>query len=178
MLKTKKFIITLAILAIVIISIISFPLQANAFNFPGLHWNVNTVYYDMSGVSSAWQSAISAAASSWSQAGANFQFVSSSSSTNDLTTGDLDSWVVATSPVYYNQYNLIVEAGIIFNTAHITFHTDGTDYDVQATATHELGHWLMLDHTSDTNTVMYSGYTGLRDLAEDDVNGIIYIYGQ
>jgi hypothetical protein len=56
-------------------------------------------------------------------------------------------------------------------------------YDVQSTATHEFGHWLMLDDLyspSDYEKTMY-GYTTLgatykRSLHQDDIDGIRYIY--
>ncbi len=52
--------------------------------------------------------------------------------------------------------------------------------DVQNTVTHEAGHYLGLDHSTDPDATMYasapSGETSKRDLATDDINGICAIY--
>ncbi|TEA26162.1 hypothetical protein DBR06_SOUSAS8510045, partial [Sousa chinensis] len=49
------------------------------------------------------------------------------------------------------------------------------------TATHELGHSLGLDHSSDPNAVMYptygeGNYKNFK-LSQDDINGIQKLYG-
>lgn len=52
--------------------------------------------------------------------------------------------------------------------------------DVQNTVTHEAGHWLGLDHSSDQSATMYasapSGETSKRRLGADDIQGICTIY--
>ena len=52
--------------------------------------------------------------------------------------------------------------------------------DVQNTVTHEAGHSLGLDHSTDPSATMYanapSGDTSKRDLAPDDIQGICTIY--
>lgn len=54
-------------------------------------------------------------------------------------------------------------------------------YDVQNTVTHELGHVLGMDHSKDPTATMYysanKGDTNKRSLAEDDINGLCYLYG-
>lgn len=55
---------------------------------------------------------------------------------------------------------------------------DGTTYDLQTVALHELGHALGLEHSTDRTAVMYAYYPGeRRALAADDVAGIESLYG-
>jgi hypothetical protein len=42
---------------------------------------------------------------------------------------------------------------------------------------HEVGHSLGLDHTNDTNALMYPEYTGPKGLGGDDIAGIQSLYG-
>jgi hypothetical protein len=52
--------------------------------------------------------------------------------------------------------------------------------DIQGIMTHEYGHALGLGHSTVNGTTMfasYSGGTGVRSIATDDVNGILCIYG-
>ncbi len=71
-----------------------------------------------------------------------------------------------------NTGEVIAEADILFN-ASKTWNTNGSDYDVQAVATHELGHSLGLHHTEVTSSptptmaAVYFG-TGGRTLENDD----------
>jgi MYXO-CTERM domain-containing protein len=52
--------------------------------------------------------------------------------------------------------------------------------DVQNTVTHEAGHTVGLDHSTDPSATMYAsgppGETSKRDLAQDDIDGICSIY--
>lgn len=58
--------------------------------------------------------------------------------------------------------------------------TGCVDIDVQNTVTHESGHSIGLDHTTDPNATMYatapSGETSKRALGADDVNAVCSIY--
>jgi len=67
---------------------------------------------------------------------------------------------------------VIIETDVTFNSAY-TWNINGTDYDTQAIATHELGHTLGIHHTEVTTTptpTMYATYfgTGGRTLESDD----------
>ena len=70
----------------------------------------------------------------------------------------------------------ITETDVSFNNSY-SWNTNGTDYDVQAVATHEFGHCLGLHHTNVTSTprpTMYAYYfgTGGRSLESDDRSGL------
>ena len=68
---------------------------------------------------------------------------------------------------------VITEADISFNNS-ATWNTNGTDYDVEAIAAHELGHTLGIHHTDLTKShnrpTMYANYFGIpqRSLESDD----------
>jgi len=53
-------------------------------------------------------------------------------------------------------------------------------YDLQAVLTHELGHYLGLDHTPETEATMYHlvsvGETRKRSLHRDDIEGVRHLY--
>ncbi|MFM7131293.1 MAG: matrixin family metalloprotease [bacterium] len=56
--------------------------------------------------------------------------------------------------------------------------TDGGAYDFRTVLLHELGHSLGLDHVSDTGSIMFDRYAGVRrDLQTCDIEGIQAIYG-
>jgi hypothetical protein len=85
---------------------------------------------------------------------------------------------------YYTNSGKLVDSDIKFNTNY-TWGTDGTSgkFDVQNIATHELGHSLSLADLyagSDSDKTMYGyaamGETKKRDLDQDDINGIAYLY--
>lgn len=68
---------------------------------------------------------------------------------------------------------IIIESDVTFNNA-VTWTTNGTNFDTQAVATHELGHALGIHHTNQTLTfprpTMYQNYSGsgMRSLESDD----------
>ena len=52
-----------------------------------------------------------------------------------------------------------------------------TSYDLQTVILHENGHVVGLDHSSDTNAIMYPSYQQANcTLGQDDINGIRSIY--
>jgi predicted Zn-dependent protease len=56
-----------------------------------------------------------------------------------------------------------------------TLPSAGTDLD--AVALHEMGHSIGLDHTAVSTAVMWPFNNGLRELTQDDIDGIRSIYG-
>lgn len=78
----------------------------------------------------------------------------------------------------------ITDADVIFNGRDHEFSTDGTPwtFDVQSIATHEIGHFLGLNHSGIRNATMYP-FTGpneyhLRSLSQDDIAGVAHLYPQ
>lgn len=87
-------------------------------------------------------------------------------STSSLCTGGC----LALTALNLQSGQVIVESDVIFNNAH-TWNTNGSNVDVQAVATHELGHTLGIHHSSISTATMYptySGGTSWRSLETDD----------
>ena len=72
---------------------------------------------------------------------------------------------------------VIAETDVTFNNA-VSWNTNGTDYDIQSVATHELGHTLGIHHTDvqkvRNRPTMYATYfgTGMRSLEADDMDAL------
>jgi len=129
------------------------------------------------------------AASTWTNAGANFGFYYDGTTTNTDATSDgknqilwgTTSGSLATAYYWYVGNNL-VEADIVFNDGY-NWSKDGSQYDVQSIALHELGHWLNLRDLYgglDSDKIMYGiSYSSAikRTLTNSETDGIKYIYG-
>lgn len=64
------------------------------------------------------------------------------------------------------------------NWSNLLPNSGGQPIDLQTVALHELGHSLGLAHSTVTSAIMYAFYGGARrDLAQDDIDGIRFIYG-
>lgn len=74
---------------------------------------------------------------------------------------------------------VIVNAHIFINEALHEFGPDGPAYDVQSTLTHEVGHFLGLDHSPDEGAMMHSGLQrgASRELGRDDHHAARSLYG-
>lgn len=78
----------------------------------------------------------------------------------------------------------IVDADIEVNAAQfaltVTDNPTGSTVDVRNTMTHEVGHFLGLDHSLDAKATMYkqapNGEVSKRTLTQDDVNGLCCLY--
>src|SRR5581483_2405411 len=71
----------------------------------------------------------------------------------------------------------IIKADIIFN-PKVQFTTDpgGVGEDLQTVATHEIGHFLGLDHSAVVRAIMFPFASDLTTLSDDDVAGIAALY--
>ncbi|RME04395.1 MAG: hypothetical protein D6805_03195 [Planctomycetota bacterium] len=92
------------------------------------------------------------------------------------------STIVALTPVLSNSNGEILDADIVFNGRDHNFSTDGkaNTFDVQSIATHEIGHFLGLDHSANRTATMYPfsrpNEYHLRSLSLDDVAGVNALY--
>jgi IPT/TIG domain-containing protein/matrixin len=93
--------------------------------------------------------------------------------------------VIALTPILASTVDgTILDADIVFN-GELRFTTDpgqqGTRFDVQAVATHEVGHFIGFDHSGGTFSTMFasipSGSTYCRSLERDDEAGAAMLYG-
>lgn len=93
-----------------------------------------------------------------------------------------ETGIVALTPIRFTSSNVIVDADIIFNGRDHAFSTTLAPYtfDVRDVATHEVGHFLGLDHSPlpAASLFPYVNYTQTvhRSLSEDDVLGGRAIY--
>jgi len=95
-----------------------------------------------------------------------------------------DSGAIAlTTTTYDMNSGELVDADLEFNGVDFTFTTSNPGpgrTDIQNTATHEAGHMLGLDHSSDPEATMYAeapeGDTAKRTLAQDDIDGLCFVY--
>ncbi len=70
----------------------------------------------------------------------------------------------------------IIKADILFNPA-TTYTTGGTSgQDLQVVATHEIGHFLGMDHSAIVRAIMFPSASSLLTLSTDDVAGISALY--
>jgi hypothetical protein len=87
-----------------------------------------------------------------------------------------------TTVTYDNDTGEILDADIELNHAFNEFTTGDVDvvYDLQSILTHEIGHLVGLDHTTDFYATMNPGYqqgtTDLRSLEQDDTDCVCAIY--
>jgi hypothetical protein len=137
--------------------------------------------------------AMQAGAQVWNNAGANFQFVGGSTTTagtGACSGGGLDG---------QNTVGWKAQSGSILAVT-CTWHLNGVaqefdmefdpqwnwttgspiQVDLQSVAAHEFGHAAGLGHSADSSAVMYFSYsvgTNKRNLHQDDIDGLVAIYG-
>lgn len=130
--------------------------------------------------------AISYSTEQWNNAGANFSFLYTSQylSDNRIKYG----YVAGGSPgvtqhdyLLYDWNTIESSTTILSNgyTWNFEGYMDQATYaaDVKTVLIHELGHWLVLDHSNTSSSVMYSDWTKKWSLYSDDIAGIRAIWG-
>lgn len=176
----KKILVGMLLFTIFLVNMTS---PTSAYVYEGHHWNSN--YASMqkaSSIPSSWSTALTNAQNTWNNVGANFDF-SWMISNNKLYYAPLspNSTIASTSPVYSGEH--FSSCSVTFNNNLLWSTSSGGEvgkFDVQNIATHEFGHWLRLNHVSDTEATMYTyaqtNEIKKRTLTSDDEAGILYIY--
>lgn len=171
----KKLVLTLVI-AVTMLQIV------DAYVYNGYKWSSGVAEWRFStDFPDNYEQSVRNAANTWSNAGSSFRFsyvwweITSKVDWTDLGYyGPLGNTGVASSG------SSILWVVTDINSAKYWTTTQSQDYppyDIETAALHEFGHWLSLGHSSYTNAVMYEEYDGpKRSLAQDDTNGIKYIY--
>lgn len=158
---------------------------------PVRYW-VNPQFLPTGGVQT-----VDASFQTWSNAG-GIRFANAGSTATSASRRDgsnvlawvSSSWAYGSGTLGVTQtttdwYGRIIEADIQFNARDYKWQnrrttsswTWGVQY-VADIATHEIGHFLGLGHTNDSTATMYpTAMPGIDTLAQDDVNGVRFLYG-
>ena len=176
------------------------------YKYSGLHWDSTLVPYliDSSGSgldSTAVKSVIEASFETWDTATSKTDVFADTGSTG--TAGNLDatngvneicfrevsgSGTIAVTYIWYNRYTkAVTEVDTVFNTKYTwTISSTGVagTMDLQNIATHEFGHWLVLNDlytqpAAEQTMYGYGSYAEIKKsiLESGDVAGIEKIYG-
>lgn len=173
----KKLVLTLIVVAAMLQIVNAYVYTGESWPYGEAEWRFSTNFPDN------YKQSVQNAANTWNNAGSSFRFsyvwweITSYVDWANIgyygPLGDTDTYV-------YTFTSYISRAVTTMNSAKYWTTSQSPDYppyDFETAALHEFGHWLSLDHTSDTNAVMYDPYNGpKRSLAQDDINGIKYIY--
>ncbi|MFT3766584.1 MAG: matrixin family metalloprotease [Minicystis sp.] len=93
-----------------------------------------------------------------------------------------DDTLAKTTVTFDADTGTILDADIEVNHAYneFTLGDDHVVYDLESVITHEIGHFLGLDHSPDFSATMYAGYEEgsleQRSLEADDIEGLCTIY--
>ena len=164
-----------------------------------LHWNTEKIHFSLNTDGShsldpaTIEEAISSAASSWNIGNISFVFDgetknnSADYSDNVFSVYFSNNWtedpeVLALTYTWSSSDGEIVHFDMEINTENHDWSTDGSaeKHDLQNAITHEFGHALGLDHSTDTTATMAPtatpGEISKRELAQDDINGYQHLY--
>lgn len=160
----------------------------NQYVYLGIRWpGSSPIVSYLVNASSAQTTQINAAASTWSNAGAAFDFhyagshsrsgQSAYNGTNEIMWYDLGTNNALAIASLWFSGSIILETDMTFNTRYYWSTTSGI-YDVQTVALHEFGHWVGLDHSPTYGSAIYFQYKGTQHyLHSVDIAGIRSIYG-
>lgn len=194
--STKKHLTQMLAIALVLVSILSVgSISVSAYSTltgKGIQQRPLT-FYAVSGTDSLYTSSLQSCMSTWNNAGYGTMFRyggTKNKLANALADGTSTFYTItlsktgvyAVTTTHYNiSTNYIQEVDMSLNTAYnySSIIVDGVD--LASVLTHELGHALGLDHSSNTEATMYHSYsngeTKKRSLHTDDLNGLAYLYG-
>ncbi len=156
-----------------------------AYNYGGYRWGGSfpNVIIDQSGISiPAWQNVITGAMNDWNNTGAKFNFTNGASANKITTSYEVTNALAWTNMTRkYGLWGDAVKGSVVMNLYH-NFnppYTSGASYDLRTVMRHEFGHWLILNHTTNSGTLMYPsiGYGQVKNITTDEVSGIKAIYG-
>jgi hypothetical protein len=176
-----------ALLALIMVAMALLHLGHGSFASPtGQSWlPTRLVYYDDGALPNGdWRWEVWQAGATWGEAGSDFSLAQATYySNNDIRIGAADyPFSVASAHRSPLSGNPLTWCETVFN-QNMSFSVGGspTSYDIQTVALHEFGHWLALGDVYDNSSkVMYysiSYGTVRTTLHQDDINGIIAIYG-
>jgi MYXO-CTERM domain-containing protein len=98
---------------------------------------------------------------------------------------EFDESVLAVTLTTFNTQNgALLDADIVVNGVHYQWGANGSQqkHDLSNSLTHEVGHLIGLDHSESPDATMYAsapiGETKKRDLSDDDIRGLNFMYGE
>ena len=164
-----------------------------------LHWQTKAAsYFLVSGnnpAGAAGEAAVHAAFQTWNEASSSLQYSFAGYLSQGAQAYDgknVVSWVSRSWPydstlaaITYRYYDTsdgrLLDADIVFNGEKFSWSVGGSGYDIQNSATHEVGHFSGLGHSTDLQATMYGGTTASeikkRDLGADDLAALDALYG-
>jgi hypothetical protein len=167
-----------------VLFVLIIPTFVSAYSYAGVKWpsNGTTVDFGSPSIPGSWITPIAQGVAPWNGATSPFTF-SAGTSNNDITVSNFGAGALALTTVT-SSGSTITDSDLVFN-SYYSWSTSGAPglYDVQNVATHEFGHFLMLNDLyggGDTEKTMYgyvgTGETKKRTLDTDDLNGINAVY--
>lgn len=154
------------------------------------HWLTRDIswYHNTAGQGSGKAAALQAAMQTWTNVSGSTYALSYAGTTSAGWSTDGQNTILwasgngctgnclALTALVLQSGQVIVETDITFN-SNYTWNTNGTQYDTQGVATHELGHTLGIHHTEVSSSplpTMYASYfgTGMRSLESDDASAL------
>lgn len=153
----KKILIITLLLALFLVNIAA---PASAYVYNGCKWPSGYAQYSYESSTFPnmdWENQIYYARGTWNAAPSPFYFQQATCS-NTVSYGSLGDYSTLATTYRTRSGSTITKCRVVFNSdLGSLWSTSGQilHYDVQSVALHEFGHWLSLNHTTDSSTVMY-----------------------